>query len=268
MQDSTNPRQLILFPEISEHSSLPSITTLPEFDHALNNLIRISDLGAFIQLNIQGLDKVYSINLRDLSIPPDFLSEKPDSLTPLTIYLFPDDIRKQMKKFTYEIKSFFNPNNSFKTSFGYFLYRSHFILWRHYLDEMKKSIEDYAYHKLGGGKYGKVFIDGFQQGYHYLQEITSDTAPWTFRDSLTMKELADRRGILTEKHETANSLKPSDEEYPLDLVLFRSAHIPTNLRDYVNHIQISAIFKSIHLEYLADKTIKTVDDIKNLVKEI
>ncbi|NOZ75224.1 MAG: hypothetical protein GXO90_07570, partial [FCB group bacterium] len=65
MTETPDPRQIHLFPELSEHPDLPSITTLPEFDHALNNLIKISDLGAFIQLKIQGMDKRYSLHFHE-----------------------------------------------------------------------------------------------------------------------------------------------------------------------------------------------------------
>ncbi len=52
MSDKTDPRQIALFPELSKNAAIPSITTLPAFDKALNNLIKISDMGAFIELKI------------------------------------------------------------------------------------------------------------------------------------------------------------------------------------------------------------------------
>jgi hypothetical protein len=67
-----DPGQLPLFPELSTGQNIPSLATLPEFGKALQNLIRMSDLGAFIELNIQGVDKLYTINLHDLDIPQDF----------------------------------------------------------------------------------------------------------------------------------------------------------------------------------------------------
>ena len=55
-RDPNDPRQLSLFGELPQ-SSNPSIATFPEFDQALNNLIKLSDLEAFIELNIQGFER-------------------------------------------------------------------------------------------------------------------------------------------------------------------------------------------------------------------
>ena len=120
MREQTDPRQIALFPELSKHSSIPSITTLPAFDNALSNLIKISDLGAFIQLSIGGLERGYTINLQELDIPKDFIKSGTSTI-PFSARLFPNDIRNRLKKISYEVKSFFNVHNSFKTSFGYFL---------------------------------------------------------------------------------------------------------------------------------------------------
>ena len=72
--DSRN--QLALLPELDDHPSLPSITTLPEFDRAMDNLIKMSDLGAFISINVHGVKKTFSIHTRELEIPDDFLKEE------------------------------------------------------------------------------------------------------------------------------------------------------------------------------------------------
>jgi len=58
MREQLDPRQLPLFPELSKNADVASITTLPAFEKALNNLINMSDLGAFIQLNVSGLGKI------------------------------------------------------------------------------------------------------------------------------------------------------------------------------------------------------------------
>ena len=71
-KDMLDPRQLPLFPELSKKSQIASITSLPKFDRALGNLIKISDLGAFIQLKISGLEKGYSLNINEMVIPNDF----------------------------------------------------------------------------------------------------------------------------------------------------------------------------------------------------
>ena len=72
MQDISDPRQIALFPELSKHATIPSISTIPEFDKALSNLIKISDLGAFTELKIGGLERLYTINIQELDIPTRF----------------------------------------------------------------------------------------------------------------------------------------------------------------------------------------------------
>jgi len=38
------------------------------------------------------------------------------------------------------------------------------------------------------------------------------------------------------------------------------------LHEFVEQIQISAIFKTIHLEYLQDKTINSIEDLQELIR--
>ncbi|MFC1550329.1 hypothetical protein ACFL46_03460 [Candidatus Neomarinimicrobiota bacterium] len=259
-----NPRQIALFPELSEHISIPSITSLPEFDRALNALIKMSDLGAFIQLNIQGIDRSYTLNINEINIPADFLNTDTYA-APLSIYLFPLEVRNHLKKLSYGIKSFFNNKNSFRTSFGYFLFRSHFTLWKHYLDEKDKSIQDSIYSELGHGAYAKYFLDLFNKGYKYIKSIADVTAPWEFVEKLSINDIEAKRQDMHEQHQTISSLKTTEIDYPLNLMTIKTRHVPITLKEYVSNIQISSIFKIIHLEYLADKKINSIDDIKELI---
>ena len=57
-----------------------------EIRRALNNLIKLSDLGAFIELNIQGFEKGYTLNLSEAIIPKDFLKLS-DNYSPITVQL-------------------------------------------------------------------------------------------------------------------------------------------------------------------------------------
>jgi len=259
-----DPRQIALFPELSEDASIPSITSLPEFDRALNALIKMSDLGAFIQLNIQGIDRSYTLNVNELNIPTDFLKTETFA-TPLSVYLFPLEIRNHLKKLSYEIKSFFNSKNSFRTSFGYFLFRSHFTLWKHYLDEKDKSIQDNIYSELGHGAYAKYFLDQFTKGYNHIKSIADVTAPWEFVEKLSISDIEAKRQEMIEQQQTISSLKATEIDYPLSLMTVKTRHVPITLKEYVSNIQISSIFKIIHLEYLADKKINSIDDIKELI---
>jgi len=268
MTETSDPRQLYLFPELSEHPDLPSITTLPEFDHALQNLIKISDLGAFIQLNIQGMDKRYSLHFHELDIPSDFL--KPEALDqPLkTFYLFPDDMRRTLKKMAYDVKAFFNSKNSFRTSFGFFLFRSHFTLWKHYLEETRKGMDKTLYNLLGQGRYNHYLYDCLKEGSNYLQQFTTEIAPWNFNLEFTIKIIEERRHALRENQVTLSALKATEITYPMDLLILKTFHFPLRVSDYVSRIQITSIFKTIHLEYLVDKEIHSIDDVKRLVEEM
>ena len=55
----SNPNQMVLFPELFEDTPLPPITSMPDFDNALDNLVRLADFGAFIEFTFHGIDKSY-----------------------------------------------------------------------------------------------------------------------------------------------------------------------------------------------------------------
>lgn len=264
MREPTDPNQMPLFPELSQHADIPSITTLPQFDRALGNLIRMSDLGAFIQLNITGMEKLYTININELNIPDDFIKEEAAS-TPRTFHLFPAEVRSRLKKFTYDIKSFFNSHNSFRTSFGYFLFRSHFSIWKLYLEESRKNLGDDLFSILGHGNYGKYFLSCFMEGYEYLKSAADITAPWEFQERLYLKDIDARRKEQADSHMTVFSIPATEISYPLELLVSRTLHIPLTPQEYIDQIQVSSIFKTIHLEYLVNKNIESIEDIKNLV---
>jgi len=266
MQEKSHPRQIELFPELSRHAVIPSITSLPAFDRALNNLIKISDMGAFIQLKISGLEKSYSINLQELNIPQDFI-KKDVSTIPFSIHLFPSDFRNELKKLSYEVKSFFTTHNSFNTSFGYFLYRSHFSLWKHYIEKISNSIKQTLYSKLGHGKYSEYFLSHFIEGYNYLKSTADIISPWEFEE-IDIKKIQFNRQKFFEEQVTFPALKATEISYPFDLLTLKTNHIPISLKEYVENIQINSIYKTIHLEYLADKNINSIDDIKQLVQNV
>jgi len=267
MYDQENPRQLALFPELAEHSGIPSIATLPEFDRALGNLIKMSDMGAFIQLKIQGLEKVYSLNLGELNIPDDFLIPA-TSPTTFVVHLFPLELRNQIKKFTYEIKAFFNVHNSFRTPFGYFLFRSPFVAWKEFLDERRNTIQQFLTTQLGKGAYGRYFLEHFLQGYHYLQGLADYTAPWEFHRRVLLKDIQECRKELQENRQSLHTLKPTEVDFPFQVMVLKTAHVPMVLHQFLSQIQIHSFFKTIHLEYLAKVEINSLDDIRNLAEQL
>ena len=266
IKDMLDPCQLPLFPELSKESDIASITSLPEFDKALSNLIKISDLGAFIQLNISGLERGYSLNINEMVIPNDFL--KDGSPRSASHHLFPDKIRNQLKKYTYEVKSFFNSKNSFHTDYGYFLFRSHFTMWRHFIDQMEKTVSDYLYSTCKGNQYGKYFLNTFQNGYDFLFSIADITAPWEKRDGVYLKDIEKIRTSLKNNPQTGFHTPTTDIDFPFQIMVAKTEHIPMTISRFVSRVHITSVFKTIHLEYLADKTIKTTEDIKILIKSI
>lgn len=267
MSPKHNPSQLSIFPEISGGLSAPSIATIPEFDKALGNLIKMSDLGAFIQINIHGIDKIYSLNLNELNIPVDFLYNNVPP-APITVHLFPRDTQKALKKLTYGVKTFFNRGNSFNTSFGYFLFRSHFPFWKTYLLEQQETLNQYLTDSLSKGIFGQYFLDHFQQGYDYIKDAAADTAPWTFRDKLLLKDIQECRNNLIENQATLSALKATDLDFPFQVLTLKTAHIPMVLHQYQSQIHIHSVFKTIHLEYLSDIDVNTIEDVRKLTEKL
>ena len=141
-------------------------------------------------------------------------------------------------------------------------------MWKLYLEKMNKSIKETLYSELGHGNYTNYFLAHFQEGYDYLKSIADVVAPWEFDDEIDIKKIKSRRNELYENQQTISSLKPTEVSYPFDLLIYKTNHIPISLKEYVENIQITSIFKSIHLEYLADKKITSIDDIKQLVKNV
>ena len=265
-RDSNDPRQLSLFGELP-NSSNPSIATFPEFDQALNNLIKLSDLGAFIETNIQGFEKGYTLNLSESIIPKDFL-KLPKNYSPITVQLFSHDLRNDLKKLTYEIKAFFSPRNSFKTPFGYFLFRSDFNNWKDFLSMKKEEINEFLNKELSGGAYGKYFLEHFTRGYEFIESLSDITAPWEFKKKLLLKDIQDCRKKMRINNTTLSTLKYTELDFPFSLLVFKTMHIPMVLHQYQSQLQIHSRFKTIHLEYLIDRDINTIEDIRKLADSL
>ncbi|MEA1881961.1 MAG: hypothetical protein U9N31_06120 [Candidatus Marinimicrobia bacterium] len=265
MTERKDDRQLSMFPEVPGTGSIPSISTMPAFEKALGNLIKMSDLGAFIQLNIQGLEKSFSLNLKDYAIPDDFI-QLPQNYSPIIVHLFPQLLRNRIKKEVYDIKAFFNRGNSFKTSFGYFLFRSHFNEWKEFIQSHRQTLVEYLSEKLVKGKYGQYYIAMLTEGYKLIQTVGDITAPWEFRRHLLLKDIEAERKSLVETGTTIQSLKPTEIDYPFQLMVLKTGHIPMVLHQFLHQIQILSVFKSIHLEYLSDREINTIEDIRRLVE--
>ncbi len=253
--------QLALFPELADSPELPSISTLPEFDRALHNLIKMSDLGAFISVTVHGLYKSYSVHVRELEIPEDFLLNGRGDAVSQQFPLFPEPLRHQLRKLSYDVKNFFNRENSFRTSFGYFLYRPYFRIWSKFVEEQQARLEGFLNEALLGRTYGKYFQAAFEKGYRFLESIRDDTAPWTFEDRLKLTDLQACRKTIKSEKLTLYSLNKTTENFPVMSIALKTMHFPLDLKAFVKQVVIRFDLKSIHLDYLKDVEIATVDDV-------
>ena len=260
--------QLSLFPELFKAPSLPSISTLPEFDRALDNLIKMSDLGAFISITVHGVDKSYSVHASELEIPTDFLLDgSVDPVSP-TFHLFPEEIRLHLRKKAYDVKSFFNRRNSFKTPFGYFLYRPYFRMWQKFVEERKQEIDRFLSGTLRGRTYGRHFLSAFKKGYGFLQSIKDVTAPWEFLDDVRLSHIREVRKEIRESSRTLHSLDKTIPDYPLRAIAIKTIHFPVDLKGYLNQLHFRSAFRSIHPEYLKGADIHTIEDVKRLSENL
>ena len=256
--------QLALFPELFKTPTIPSISTLPEFDLAIDNLIKLSDLGAFISVNVQGVEKSYSIHLSELEISSDFLKDgEINNISPV-YHLFPAEIRHRLRRFTYDVKNFFNQQNSLKTPFGYFLYRPHFRIWAKFVEERKMHVQKFLEETLGGKKYSKYFLDCFKNGYQFISTIKDETAPWEFKDKILMQDIREIQHEMESNGSTLHTLDQTFPNYPAKAVTLKMHHFPLDLKSYIDHLSIRFAFKSIHLEYLTHVKIESMEDVKKI----
>ena len=267
MSELTNPQQLSFFSELSLKADIKSITNLSQFDNALNNLIKISEFGAFIQLKIQGLHTMYTLDLQELDVPENFLKSD-HSPTSMNISLFSKEIRENLQRFSDEATSFFTDKNSFPTPSGFFLYRSHFTLWKHFAEKMKKSIDEYIYSALSHGSYTQHLIQSIIDGLDFIGSAASPNAPWEISKSIHLKDIETARNKQEGTYETLHNLKNTDPCFPLKFLVLKTQHFPLSLSHFISHVQVYSIFKSIHLEFLADSSIESISDIKELVQDI
>lgn len=254
--------QLSFFPDLFKSPSLPSISTLPQFDKALDNLIKMSDLGAFISITVHGVEKSFSVHPRELEIPDDFiLDDRIDSVSD-TYHLFPEEIRHHLRKRAYDVKSFFNTKNSFKTPFGFFLFRPYFRLWQKFVEERKRDIDSFLTENLKGRVYGQLFLNAFIAGYRFLEGVKDDTAPWEFVSSIRLSRVRQVRKEIKDNNLTLHSLDKTIPDFPAKAVALKTMHFPETLKDYLNQLHIQFAFRSVHLDYLKDLDIHTVEDVK------
>ena len=268
MNQNDNIGQLTLFPELIHSSELPSISTLPDFDRALHNLIKLSDLGAFISVTVHGLDKLYSVRVKELGIPEDFLMDGKGDASSDKFPLFSESLRHQLRRLSYDVKGFFNQNNSFRTPFGYFLFRPYFRIWSKFVQEQEERLSGFLTDSLSGKVYGKYFQQAFEKGYQFLESVRDDTAPWTFFEKPFLSDLQTCRKKILSENITLHSLDRTTADFPLMAISLKTMHFPIDLTSFLKQVHIQFDFKSIHLDYLKDVKISTIDDVIKMSNSI
>ncbi|MBN2600392.1 MAG: hypothetical protein JXR87_00210 [Candidatus Marinimicrobia bacterium] len=259
MMDIINPKQVVLFPELMVDMDLPSITTLPEYDRALQNFIKMSDFGAFIELNVAGMEKSFSFSLNELQVPRRYRQSRQDSNSPV-YHLFPATIRNHLNRLKYDARSFFNRTNSVKTSYGYFLLRQYFYLWDLHRKNFKSNVIEYLQQEIGELRYQKYFTSswneavdwlrtGIKRKYHHLLPAAD------------IAQIRKDRERLNAVNMTISHLDREEPDYFYNCFVLKTAHIPTDLEDYINGISIFSTFKTIHLEQLKKTEINSLEDL-------
>jgi len=263
---SFNPKQTVLFPDLFQDANLPSITTLPEFDRALSNFIQLADFGAFIDLSLSGIDKSFSLQLHEMRIPRRFLARGSNISSPV-FHLFPQSIRNELKRFSYEVRAFFGPANSIKTPVGYFLFRNFFHRWDLHRKKVTDQIHDYLDLEIGPDRYTDSFVRMCEQGQKWILSHLKRRHLYE-KKRIHLDLLIQHRNRLAEDEITISQLDRNSSNFLFDFLLLKSMHVPATFAEYAAGISIVSTFKTIHLEYLTDIQIETTDDIKDLVTNL
>jgi hypothetical protein len=108
----------------------------------------------------------------------------------------------------------------------------------------------------------------FEKGYNYLREAADDTAPWKFQNAALLQDIRETRRQLKENPQTHHTLDKTTLDYPMKAVCLKTLRIPTELEGYMRQLSIHFAFKSIHLDYLKDVEVRTVEDVKRLSERI
>lgn len=261
-----DPNQVPLFPDLFEDIYLPPITTEPNFNQEIENFIKLADFGALIDLNFHGLEKSYSLRLSELQIPQPLIRE--NALTESPVFnLFPTDLHRRIQRFRYEVKSFFNSQNSIRTANGYFLFRNHFHHWESYRNQFHQNLIGQLQNSLGPQRYHACFIACFQAGLDWLNAQLRPATPYQIRFE-NLHEIDQLRKTLHKTGTTLAQLSPEAPEYLLNCLVIKTMHIPLSLAQFIKGVAVTSTFKTIHLNYLRDVKIESLRDVKHLLESI
>lgn len=254
-----NPKQTVLFPDLISDVDLPSISTLPEYDKAIQNFIKLSDFGAFVELNVTGIEKSFSFSLNELHVPRRYRQSRRDMSSPV-FHLFPASVRNHLNRLKYDARSFFNRTNSIKTTFGYFLLRQYFQMWDRHRKAFKENIVNYLQTEIGDRRYQKYFTTAWNEAATFLKTGVKRK----FRHlipSADVETIRTERDRLSRVNMTISHLDYEDQNYFQNCFIIKTLHIPVDLEDYINGISIRSTFTTIYLEHLKNIDIEKRDDL-------
>ncbi len=257
-----DPKQGVLFPDQHIDEDLPSIKTLPDFDLALENYIKLSDFGAFVQLNFKGIEKSYSLNTKELKIKNIFLKQDYSNNSPV-FSLFPQDIVNHLNRIKYETRSFFNEQNSIKTQFGFFLFRRYFHRWYLHRKKVLQRVSEFLAIEIGEKQYQKYYTLNLARGINWLKSLLNKNAPFDI-NNFSFEDIHLFPEKMKPQATTIYQLDKKDPDFLSKALVIKTSHIPRTIKEYEKGIKIVSAFKTIHLDYLKGVRIDSVEDIENL----
>jgi len=266
MRPLFNPSQITLFPDMYEDLYLPPITSHPDFEQELENFVRLADFGALLDLNFHGLEKSYSMKLNEFALPPQNLREDATNSSP-TFYLFPLAIRNRLNRFKYDVRAFFNDQNSLRSPSGYFLLRNFFHTWEAHRAALTQTLLTELQSLIGGRAYHS-YLDGcISAGLEWLSAQVSAGSPYQraypgFAEYEARRKLYQRSGV------TLSQIQPEEPDYLFNCTVIKTEHLPLHFSQYLKGIAVTSTFKTIHPDYLKDLQIETLRDVKHLLEAL
>jgi hypothetical protein len=260
---SAHNRQLSIFPELEQYPSIPSITTHTDFDILVENIIRLSDLGAFVEYHISGMDKSYSLRLRDMKIPAEYFRNPEEDLF-LEVALFSQEIIREVARIKYEIRAFFTSKNSLQTSFGPFLFRPYFDAWHNHLNTMREKLHNFFRNQLGGKKYFVSVKSAVERGFTFVGNAFINH-PYRLSDKISQEWIRSMREQINSERKTISQLSSVSEDFIIDYLIIKTQHFPLTLKEFLDNVKLSSVFKVVHFHHLSGIQIQSIRDIFNLI---
>lgn len=260
-----DPHQIPLFPDMFE-DYLPPLTSQPDFAQELENFVKIAEYGALLEVNFKGFEKSYTLRMNELHLLPEYWLEGCEEQSPV-FYLLPAEIRREMERFRYRVKAFFDHHNSIKTAHGYFLFRNYTLRWERHRAALLEQLQSFLQERVGNDLYRQYFDQMLQAGLNWLKAQLSSAAPYVtaYPGHGALIEL--RRNLIG-MGATLSNLDATREDYLIQVVALKTMHIPSNLSQYLKGLTIDGVYKTIHLDYLKGFKVESLRDVRYLLAHL